>query len=503
VVAAGLLLLGGCVPPAEYVKVDEPFKVLGPEPARPFASAKACLFFTENSIRSMKLADDVSRTAQTFAGTLSNADPRRLTGDISEFLNSRFRDSARVQSVDEVAKHGCNLSIALDIRLQIGMVSFQTTSVELTATIADDRQNILDKLSAAESGIVAWPAFNVDSLFQSSWKGAFKQLGAALEAAQRVRAYVAGLPAYAEPVQAASAAAIDLAFWDSVKGSSNPADLQAYLQRFPNGSFAALARARIKEMGEVAPGRFAPVPLAEAGRVAFGEYHALVIGINNYRAIPKLQTAITDATVVAGLLEKAYGFKVRLLIDATRGQVLDAFDDFRRVLTEKDNLLIYYAGHGYLESESDRGFWLPVDADANRRANWLSNSDISDLVRATRATHVLVVADSCYAGTLTRSVSVQMTGLEDLARLAQKRSRTVLTSGGLEPVADSGGGQHSIFAKVFIDLLTANTGVIDMSQMFSAMRRQVILGAPQTPQYSDMRQTGHEGGDFIFVRKVR
>ena len=76
----------------------------------------------------------------------------------------------------------------------------------------------------------------------------------------------------------------------------------------------------------------------------------------------------------------------------------------------------------------------------------------------------------------------------------------MLTSGGLEPVSDSGGGDHSIFAKVFIDLLNANTGVVDMSQMFSAMRRQVIIGAQQTPQYSDMRQTGHEGGDFIFVR---
>jgi hypothetical protein len=43
--------------------------------------------------------------------------------------------------------------------------------------------------------------------------------------------------------------------------------------------------------------------------------------------------------------------------------------------------------------------------------------------------------------------------------------------------------------------------VADMSQIFSSMRREVILGSQQTPQYGDIRQTGHEGGDFIFVRK--
>jgi hypothetical protein len=93
-----------------------------------------------------------------------------------------------------------------------------------------------------------------------------------------------------------------------------------------------------------------------------------------------------------------------------------------------------------------------------------------------------------------------MSGLDDFSRLAQKRARTALTSGGLEPVEDSGGGKHSIFAKAFLGALQSNTGVADMSQIFSSMRREVILGSQQTPQYGDIRQTGHEGGDFIFVR---
>jgi len=262
--------------------------------------------------------------------------------------------------------------------------------------------------------------------------------------------------------------------------------------------------------GAVVPAVAPPVAAAvtmpagmQAAGVApqFGNYHALVIGINNYRTVTPLKTAVSDAQTVAEVLRKDYGFQVTVLLDATRSQMLDAFDELRRRLTGSDNLLIYYAGHGHLDTESDRGFWLPVDADANRRANWLSNSDIADMVRGTRAKHVLVVADSCYAGTLTRSLAVEMSALDDYARLAQKRARTALVSGGLEPVADAGGGGHSVFAKAFLDALNANTGVVDMSRIFSAMRRQVVLNAQQTPQYSDIRQAGHEGGDFIFVRR--
>ncbi len=33
------------------------------------------------------------------------------------------------------------------------------------------------------------------------------------------------------------------------------------------------------------------------------------------------------------------------------------------------------------------------------------------------------------------------------------------------------------------------------------LRERVMLGAPQTPEYSNIRFAGHEGGDFLFVRK--
>jgi len=44
--------------------------------------------------------------------------------------------------------------------------------------------------------------------------------------------------------------AVDLKFWESISASSNPAMFTAYLNRFPNGNFAALAQAKLDELAQ-------------------------------------------------------------------------------------------------------------------------------------------------------------------------------------------------------------------------------------------------------------
>ena len=242
---------------------------------------------------------------------------------------------------------------------------------------------------------------------------------------------------------------------------------------------------------------------ADAGLPDFGEYHALVIGNDNYENLTDLEKAVGDAEAVAALLSERYGFSVETLIDATRYDIVTALVAMRATLTEKDNLLIYYAGHGFLDVDSDEGYWLPIDAERDNSANWVSNATITAQLRAMRAKHVMLVADSCYSGRITRSVDVTLrTGTERtawIARMAQRRSRTALTSGGLEPVLDAGGGEHSVFARAFLDALRAATGILDGASLFNAVKEPVVVNADQTPEYSDVRKAGHGGGDFLFV----
>lgn len=246
---------------------------------------------------------------------------------------------------------------------------------------------------------------------------------------------------------------------------------------------------------------FCSVPSAAA--VEFGRYRALVIGINDYRHLPNLETAVNDASAMADLLRRQYGYEVSLLLNPTRYQMVRALNEMRAELTPDDNLLIYYAGHGVLDRETDRGFWLPIDAETDNEANWISNETLTSNLRAMSAKHVLVIADSCYAGTLVRTADAELkTGTERnawLRRMAESRSRTAIVSGGLEPVSDGGGDGHSVFARKLLEALRGNDDVMEAQGLFDRIKGQVVVNADQTPRYSDIRRAGHEGGDFLFV----
>jgi uncharacterized caspase-like protein len=190
-----------------------------------------------------------------------------------------------------------------------------------------------------------------------------------------------------------------------------------------------------------------------------------------------------------------------VLADATRADIVEALDDYRNRLEPQDNLLIYYAGHGWLDTEADKGFWLPIDAHPDKRTQWVSNDTVRDALRALKAKHVLVVADSCFSGTLTRGLTTRSAqrSRDYLERMARLKARQVLTSGGLEPVADSSGSGHSPFAAALIGVLTANRNVLDATSLFGELRRPVALSSEQVPQFADIRLVGHQGGDFLFV----
>ena len=62
--------------------------------------------------------------------------------------------------------------------------------------------------------------------------------------AARARSKLNALTPVAPPSEP-EPSSLDLAFWESVRDSTNPAAYEAYLQQFPNGDFASLARTRL------------------------------------------------------------------------------------------------------------------------------------------------------------------------------------------------------------------------------------------------------------------
>ena len=251
----------------------------------------------------------------------------------------------------------------------------------------------------------------------------------------------------------------------------------------------------------------APAWGGDTAQIDFGNYRALIIGNNDYEELPRLKTAVADAAAVAELLRSRYRFdEVTLLLNASRADILKQMNRLRAELTGKDNLLVYYAGHGHMDRAVGEGYWLPVDAAPEDDTQWIKNERLTDYLRTMSARHVIVIADSCYSGTLTREADAALpVGTERtawLARMVGKRGRTAMSSGGLEPVTDGGRSGHSAFAEALLAALRDNNDVLDGQTLFQRLKRRVVLNAAQTPEYADLRDADHEGGDFLFVPRV-
>jgi len=253
-----------------------------------------------------------------------------------------------------------------------------------------------------------------------------------------------------------------------------------------------------------------PIGAERTQNVSPGQYYALVIGNNDYQFLPRLATARNDAQAVARVLRESYGFETSEVLDATRADILNAFAMYREKLPENSHLLIYYAGHGKDDPDAKVAYWQPVDADPLRTENWISSEDITAKLRVIKAAHILIVADSCYAGAMLRGADYgDLRGdmkPQDvayyLAKLERIPSRTVLASGGKEPVADGGPDGHSIFAAVLLQSLKDMSSTeFTAASLFQKIVVRVAGRSLQTPQYNAIVNSGHDGGDFVFFHR--
>ncbi len=247
-------------------------------------------------------------------------------------------------------------------------------------------------------------------------------------------------------------------------------------------------------------------PLESLPKSLLGSHYALIIGNNDYQYIGKLQTPIHDAEMINQILKNQFGFKTKLLIDGTRRKILKAFNTLGNKLKPNDSLLVYYAGHGHFNKETQSAYWLPVDAEQSDDINWIMAESLTRKLKIFPSNHVMIVADSCYSGTLTRGIIRRQKNKNNrniyLKKMLQKPSRTLLASGGNEPVADGGGGGHSIFAKMFIDgLKNMEKSVFTAEELYYEHIKEKVAGnALQIPEYNTIRNSGHDGGDFVFSK---
>ncbi len=231
---------------------------------------------------------------------------------------------------------------------------------------------------------------------------------------------------------------------------------------------------------------------------------ALLIGINEYGdgSISNLNTPLNDVNALGRMLEDSLDYQSIVLTNPGQTEIVQALAALSTQLGEDSNLVVYYAGHGYLMEDSDIGYWLPTDASTQTADNWISTAHLSLFLREIEARQTLVISDSCYSGAFTSQFQVTADRRADApAQTGEPLPRSVLamSSGGEEPVRDDGTGGHSVFAAQLLSVLGEDAVGKTGFQVFADVKDKVSLVTYQTPEYGGIVAAGHvPGSDFVF-----
>lgn len=241
-----------------------------------------------------------------------------------------------------------------------------------------------------------------------------------------------------------------------------------------------------------------------------GKQHLVLIAIDDYKEWPSIKGPVEDADKLEKVLTTRYHFdevKKFYNSDATkaaiRNYIISLQQHKKKELQKNDSLFLFYSGHGKLfEEETDNGYWIPNDGgqDNNARAKWFSNSELIGLLKQIKSDHILIVSDSCFAGTLVETHKGDIDAIDQkfLIKIYPKRSRKVLTSGDLEYVP-----ARSIFAQQFIQSLEENKDpFIDISSIYMKIEKPVYGSTGNLPRFGNLKGTDYEANSrFILFTK--
>ena len=149
-----------------------------------------------------------------------------------------------------------------------------------------------------------------------------------------------------------------------------------------------------------------------------GVKRALLIGINKYQAVPKLQGSINDIETMRQILLTRWGFPEKYIVvvkdeAATRAGILAALEQLVKEAGPQDTVYFHYSGHGSqvedLNGDEEDGLDETIVPQDGRSGDVrdITDDELDAVFARLRARNALIVLDSCNSGTATRSLDIR------------------------------------------------------------------------------------------------
>lgn len=254
------------------------------------------------------------------------------------------------------------------------------------------------------------------------------------------------------------------------------------------------------------------IPDAETAPESPGRNLVAVIGIDAYAYWPKLRNAVSDALGVQKLFVEKFGFSMPfpplLNADATLDNIATLVtDQLANTLQPRDNLILFYAGHGHTRvsqigaRQLESGYLIPVDAKLENWADKIRTDDFLKDVSELPAQHVLLILDACRSGFALSGMNAFRSAVTFQETLARNLSRNVISSARRdEDALDSGPlPQHSLFTGTLIEGLNWGAADLDRNGLVTAYELGLYL-QQRVGQASDSKQTPDFGSFHLDER---
>ena len=223
--------------------------------------------------------------------------------------------------------------------------------------------------------------------------------------------------------------------------------------------------------------------------------YLFLIGINKYLNQNELFSCVNDCIDLKNALLEKYEFDIKNVYEiydenATNKNVQDAFRGYIKQLTEEDNLIIYYSGHGEFDEVSNTGFW--ITHESKNYTDYISNQTIVNYINNLKCKHVFIISDSCFSNSLLVSGNFKKP-----IEYFEKQSRWALTSAYNE-AKDSDVYSNTLFCEKILEYLELAEKDFRATELIEFVKTSFQINEFQTPQGAPLQINSHKGGEFIF-----
>jgi len=248
-------------------------------------------------------------------------------------------------------------------------------------------------------------------------------------------------------------------------------------------------------------------------RKPFGKSVAFLVGVSEYKNLPKLPFVKNDLDALRKFLLNRGGFdEVYVAADqvVTTRLVQGYMRNNPMKLQAEDRLLCYYSGHG-ADQNGKTGYMQFSEADPDKfdSEKYLAVKECTEWSSSLKFKHILFIYDCCVSGLAFTAKAGEPDRDErisaTLKKMSDTGSRTVITAGTSEEKS-FGVGDHSVFTEAFLkafDNCPNTGGFITTDEIFSQIKRRVrdfclVNDKQLTPRHWELEDHKYRG-TFLFV----